>query len=672
MKLLKVKLKDYGLYRGEVEFDLAPRSNGSGEKPIILFGGKNGAGKTTLLQAVKLGLYGKASQGRVSQQEYFSFLKSKIHRSRCDLLNPQAASIEILFDLVVGGEKSRYQITRSWVGNNGGDPHETLRLEKNGELVKDIEPKFQQEFISGIVPENLSQLFFFDGEKIKSIAEDITSNAAIADSIKTLLGLDVVEKLQADLSIYSQREIKNSASKEDLAAVEKQEQAIAKLKEDLDQLQEQKAEVRTQIDGTNNEIEKCEKRLAEEGASFAGTLTEEKSHELEIDAQRGVIEKQIRQECESAFPLSLCPKTSKWLQAVLKKEANQSGSDRVCSEIENIRNRLQIELHNNKKLKKEPAKDLLFSIVEKTLDGRLKELQSELGFEPLLGLPGAEQQRIEGWFNEATKGRENVKALCTELEEASRDLSESRRKQNRAPDEDVLKPIFIELSELNEQKGSQKERLNFLEAETNKIRCEIDATERTLGKLLDANKKVEGSRRQLELAKKAQEALTEYAERLAQIKIEGLRQSIAESFNFLIRKDALVHDVTINPKTFEVTLFDKNNNPFEKDELSSGEKQLFAISFLWALAKSSGRPLPVIIDTPLGRLDSDHRLNLVRHYFPNAAHQVIILSTDTEVDKGLFKELKPSISHCYHLKYNKKETRTSPVEGYFWNNKSDG
>ena len=87
MKLI-TKLKDYGLYRGEVEFDLAPRNNGT-PKPVVLFGGKNGAGKTTLLEAVKLGLYGKASLGRVSQPEYHSHLKSKIHRSRGDLFNPQ-------------------------------------------------------------------------------------------------------------------------------------------------------------------------------------------------------------------------------------------------------------------------------------------------------------------------------------------------------------------------------------------------------------------------------------------------------------------------------------------------------------------------------------------------------------------------------------------------------
>jgi DNA sulfur modification protein DndD len=667
MKLISVKLKDYGLYRGEVEFDLAPRNNGT-TKPVVLLGGKNGAGKTTLLGAVKLGLYGKTSLGRMSQAEYHSYLKSKIHCSRGDLLNPQDASIEILFDLVVGGEKARYKISRSWVGNDGEDPHELLRLERNGVLVEDIEPQFQQEFISSIIPENLSQLFFFDGEKIKAIADDITSNAAIADSIQTLLGLDVVQKLQADLSIHVKQQAKNMASKDDLIAIKKLEEEQAVLQDKYDGLLTGKrAELHTQLDGVESEILKCEKKLADEGASFAETLSEEKTRELEIEAQRGVIEKQIRQICEGAFPLSLCPETNKLLLSTLDKEASQQGAARVCNEIEEIKRGLNFELQNNKKLKKEPAKDLFISVVDKVLDGRKNELAADIKGEPLLACAPAEKNEIEGWLKEALTRKGEVNQLGVELEKLSRELTENRRKQNRAPDEEALQPIFLELTQLNEEKGALKERIASLEIEAAQVANELAATQRALGKILEANEKIEKTRSQIELAQKSQEALTEYAQRITEIKIESLRSSIAELFNFLIRKDDLVAEVQINPKTFEVTLFDKNNNRIGKDELSSGEKQLFAISVLWALAKSSGRPLPVIIDTPLGRLDSDHRINLVKHYFPNAAHQVIILSTDTEVDEGLFKELMPSVSHCYNLKYNMKETRTTPVEGYFWN-----
>ena len=664
MKFISVKLKDYGLYRGEVEFDLAPRQNGSKKKRVILFGGKNGAGKTTLLEAVKLGLYGKVSQGRISENNYQKYLKSKIHRSRGELFNPQDASIEIVFDLATGGESSRYKITRSWVGNNGSDSHEKLRLEKNGKLVDDIEPEFQQEFISNIVPENLSQLFFFDGEKIQAIAEDITSNAAIAESVQMLLGLDIVQKLQADLAIYSQREAKKSASKADLDLLKKHESKLSDLERALEILTQQKGATQNKLDINFESRSKSNKELSEKGGAFAATLEAEKTIELEAEAQRIVIEKQIRQEVESTFALSLCPKIAKNLLERIESENKKSDSGRVIEEVQELKESLLTSLATSRKIKTDIEEAL--SIVDTVFDEKLSNLKTAAGTDTLLGNAHSENQKILGWLEASEKNKKNVIELCAELEIVYRKQSESRRKQRRAPDTDTLKPIFEKISELNQEKGALDERIASFNDSIQTVELKINETKRAIEKIILANRKIEAGKRQLELADKAQKALDEYSERLIEKKINDLRKSIAECFNHLVRKNNFVEDVVINPETFEVTLYDKNQIRIQKDELSSGEKQLFAISVLWALAKSSGRELPVIIDTPLGRLDSEHRINLVKHYFPNAAHQVIILSTDTEVDKGLFEELKPSVSHCYHLKYNKTETRTSAKTGYFW------
>jgi DNA sulfur modification protein DndD len=86
---------------------------------------------------------------------------------------------------------------------------------------------------------------------------------------------------------------------------------------------------------------------------------------------------------------------------------------------------------------------------------------------------------------------------------------------------------------------------------------------------------------------------------------------------------------------------------------------------LWALARTSGRALPMIIDTPLARLDSEHRTALVERYFPAASHQVIVLSTDTEVDDHLLDRLAPSVSHAYRLDYEPDKRSTVVVPGYF-------
>jgi DNA sulfur modification protein DndD len=106
-------------------------------------------------------------------------------------------------------------------------------------------------------------------------------------------------------------------------------------------------------------------------------------------------------------------------------------------------------------------------------------------------------------------------------------------------------------------------------------------------------------------------------------------------------------------------------NEIPKESLSAGERQIYAIAMLDALAKTSGRKLPIIIDTPLGRLDSKHRKKLVESYFPSASHQVIILSTDTEIGKTYLASLDEHISHKIMLDYNGSDGSSNVESGYF-------
>lgn len=90
-----------------------------------------------------------------------------------------------------------------------------------------------------------------------------------------------------------------------------------------------------------------------------------------------------------------------------------------------------------------------------------------------------------------------------------------------------------------------------------------------------------------------------------------------------------------------------------------------AVSILWGLSRASGRSLPAIIDTPLGRLDGQHRAKLVKNYFPKASHQVILLSTDQEIDEHLYTKIQRSIAHEYVIEYNESERTSQIWPGYF-------
>jgi DNA sulfur modification protein DndD len=146
-------------------------------------------------------------------------------------------------------------------------------------------------------------------------------------------------------------------------------------------------------------------------------------------------------------------------------------------------------------------------------------------------------------------------------------------------------------------------------------------------------------------------------------KIEAL---VLDSLRQLLRKQSLVSELHIDPEQFAVELRNGDGKVLGANRLSAGERQLLAVSLLWGLARVSGRPLPVVTDTPLGRLDATHRSHLVERYFPQASHQMLLLSTDEEIDRGYYDKLKSSISHSYHLHFDEKSKSTQIHQGYFW------
>jgi DNA sulfur modification protein DndD len=92
---------------------------------------------------------------------------------------------------------------------------------------------------------------------------------------------------------------------------------------------------------------------------------------------------------------------------------------------------------------------------------------------------------------------------------------------------------------------------------------------------------------------------------------------------------------------------------------------------LLALAKTSGKPLPFMIDTPLARLDTSHRDNMIHKFFPYASHQVVIFSTDSEIDQQYYEKLKPYLSRSYAMEYLPGKGKTKQNDGYFWNDKGE-
>ena len=148
-------------------------------------------------------------------------------------------------------------------------------------------------------------------------------------------------------------------------------------------------------------------------------------------------------------------------------------------------------------------------------------------------------------------------------------------------------------------------------------------------------------------------------------KSDVLASTITDCYHKLANKQRLIDRITVNPTTLEIAYLDHAGKQLYSNMLSAGEKQLMVISVLWALAICSKKKLPVIIDTPLSRLDSAHRASVVKNYFPNASDQTMILSTDSEIDRRYYELIKESVGDEFTLRYDEDSRSTTIVKGYF-------
>ena len=142
-------------------------------------------------------------------------------------------------------------------------------------------------------------------------------------------------------------------------------------------------------------------------------------------------------------------------------------------------------------------------------------------------------------------------------------------------------------------------------------------------------------RRSREYAAKALATLTKLAEATVARNVAAIESSILESFNQLAGKSDLVTRVRLDSETLEMSVDTADGERQPVERLSAGERQLLAVAILWGLSRVAHREVPLVVDTPLGRLDSFHREKLATNYFPNVAQQVVILSTDEEFDSDL-------------------------------------
>ena len=655
MIIHRITLHNVGVYRGTHTLELTPPDP---EHPITLIGALNGGGKTTLLGSVQLALYGSRSKGiERTKKGYHKHLQELINRG---VPLEEGAAVEIEFERRIDGKPTTYKVRRAW-SISSGVVQERVRVTRDGDpdaLLAD----HWDESIDSFLPARLAHLFFFDGEQIERMADEEEATKLLSSAFQSLLGLDLVTQLQEDLSTLEKKKrftLKTPEAREKLKTLEDE---VEKAQLTCERSHQELASIRSQIE----QKEKAISILKADFKSKGGDIYLEKER-LEIRRSDLTVritdaETDYRNAVGGDAPLLLVPEMLKDLleQAELEKsakhqklilEAEQARDQKVLEEIiETLPSKGYEEIR--KALERHRTKPELLNtkMILDASEGFIDEVKEIIRHR----LPGA---------------RSALDQLDIEIMNLHQERDDIDRLLSAAPDADTLAIIQQNITRAVEDVKLTSEDLIRKEEMLRVAELELSLRKRAHQKEnavhIENTESSEHEKRIVDRIPKVKETLERFRQRVISRHIGSLENAIYESFQHLIRKPELLGSVKISKKDYEMTLQDPFGATVPFHILSAGERQLLATSILWGLAKVSGRPFPLIIDTPLGRLDSHHRTHLVERYFPTASHQVILLSTDEELVGNYRNMLDGHVGRRFLLSYDHSKATSSIIKDYF-------
>jgi len=645
MIIKELKLYNFGVYAGDNVFTF------SSNKPVVLVGGMNGRGKTTFLEAILLSLYGQNSFAYQESKfkSYGQYLKSYINMSD----GTNEASVELFFSLD-SSETENYRIKRSW-NSNSQRIREEIAVYKNGKLSSFLTENWLM-FIENILPSRLSNFFFFDGEKIAELAVEDT-DSQMKESIRSLLGISVLDVLSNDIGRIITRNVKKSTSDKTVAELE----GLRAIK---DALEKQLNAVGTQINDEKSNLSANKRKLDllnNEYKSKGGELIKQREDlyqkKISLTTKLNQVNDLLISDAASELPL------------VLVKDLLLDIEDQALLEQE--KKTLSMTLYQMKYMLKFYKKEFPDNLDNANHFIEFIRDNAESGdVEEIYGLSDNCLFRLQNLLeNDLT---EKISLTQNHLRMQNKNKDEINQLENYLSvdiDEKALANLYKEIKVTEEKISENEVKIRSLEEQYKKLNGQYISSNSEFKKNVETYlQRVElndDTDRLLKYLQIANNILDEYKIRLQRRKVGIVAETMTRCYKVLANKKNLIDQILMDENTLDLSYINHDGEKIEKASLSAGEKQLMVISLLWALAICSKRKLPVIIDTPLSRLDSNHREALISSYFPHASEQTIILSTDSEITPEYYNMMKENIGDEFTLVYDDSTKSTSIRSGYF-------
>ena len=693
MIIKHVSIRNFGPFRGPDVLDFSPSA---GKRSVVLIGGENGFGKTTVLNAIKLCLYGRRASelwGGPNLQSYRAYIAKLFNESAF-----KDGQREMVLELVLGAWENRIQheltvrrsfhLTDSRLFQN--DSQESLEVLRDGKRMPMADSQSADADVGNeydtllrvLIPSHCAQFYFFDAERMRDIFNR-PKPEDVAKAVRDLLGLSIYERLAGDMNKYRRVKIPELYGKH----AKKQAELTAKQAE-LAQAQAELAGIEDEIANREEELADLNRKIDSREAEFRtlGGVHQSQVEQLRSDlasceAEYEALTKQLKEamsgQIAGCFLLPLRSEIEERIQTERQSRQHELKRDSLIPQIA----RLQERLFGDKAAAPEPPlsghqseffRDRLEveikNLFEPPPSGYEKERWFDLREQDVLGLLGQFDQAARfstGTLKEIVESKNRVFGQRERIKERLTSIGDTQLTQE----------IADEIQRLVEERGRLSEKLSQLGDSKQAVGGNIAELEGQVTDLVNQSGKSAKGKEREDLSRRVEAVIEEYLRLASNEKADEIEKHLNRLFMKMANCRDEIREVVLKRDSYALTLLWKDGRERPLDTgLSEGQAQVRALAFVGALAKASGRILPRIIDTPLGRLDVNHRRDVTQHFFLGDSPQTILLSTPTEINNcvydgvplKLLDDLRGHVAHANTLE-RADVGLARIVPGYFGN-----
>lgn len=672
MKIKEIEINNFRIYKEYNIIDLLPEK----DKNIVIVSGKNGFGKTTFLMSLVWCLYGKQmpdvdtlyKEEINKQRKYSQYMGNSINRlAKAEGHNKFSVSITFVeLNIPIEIPCKELKITRTYDTHTNDEKIEILINGVPNDLTNDYGyEKFIRDFI---LPIEIAKFFFFDAEKIVSLAEvhSKEQREQLSKAFSEVIGIKKYEDLKENINGLLLK-LKNQSAKPE------ERLRLNELNSNINANQILITELRDKIKELTDENQSLQydwNEAVEKLMSVGHTVSDEeledmKSKMKELDEKK----KRLQNELKSYYEIIPFGIAGEKLLEVVNQITQEAEYNKVKYDHENTENKTNSIVndlyHDLQKEKEKYSKEYVFHadfelFLMKTIKKLIKkhvynndEIELPFGFDILHNFSNNEKSQLDDLVNHLKLSfREELKRMSSEQEQIGDELTRINRRIS-----DAEKNLQNEIvAELRQKRLNLEKQIRENEKEIAKSDAEIERlTNDNKAKTIERNKLSEHiqvsdkNKDKEKLYKNLANELNNFIRKFQKQKQHSLEKRMLVAVQELMHMKLVDNiEVQIENDFVEVKLKNKRGEEISKESLSKGQQQIYASALLKSLVEESEINFPVFIDSPMQKFDETHSENIIRYFYPSVSEQVVIFPL---INKELtFKEyqiLKPKISKTY-------------------------